>query len=838
VAEFLRGCELVNAHEIHSDEWKTLSSRLSQECRQQGRWEHALAIIKIVIRPGTINEAEFYAHKPVKVIRKLISPDDSGTISRDNFNTAVSLFNTKFEEKPKMHSKEIEDLGKDLITVARRLHDVRSMESIYWRVLPQSADCDFIGWFVKSLFDAGQHNRSIKYFLLCYAKGDPSFENLQDTVECVIQAVEQASAAKADQVLQAFSRMRNAADGTLRSRWVSRLLRAHWLCHENYESFRALFEDIRTQGLLSRTSHPHGVFRMMIDYALQSGEDEDAERYYKEAIRVLPRLEKDISIKGYFALRELQKGDLAATEQIFEEMQQLATSETLQIEYTASFLQLLKQFAKHNTVEDVRAFLDKYTLNHAIKLDTWMMTIVANKYGEAGDMVGFFSWLEYCFASGVPLDANFCNVILDACRMRWAMPYPELRKLSEKMRALDPAYINESTRRILRMSAATTTSQGMYRSEQLEKLVLDKRTLAGQTLDPHFLADAMYYHLQKGKPLAALQAYERASALGMPHSEQCLRLAVCANFRKQGQGHEEALNLIRAASEKGRPVTKAAGEYLRQELGRVRGLPAQVLSHMQKTVAQLDALHIELEPWIYGDAALTCVKIGQHERARMLCKLAMEKAGATDPYFSKQTFRALLMSYTQTLDIERLKELVAAIPSSELATERKLTDELKSVRRRVQKMPGDPKRIREVLDTLQIAIEDAKAKRKQAAGQNAVVSSEAMRIMTDAVTQFEAIKQAEEELKKLEAEAFDAIVAEERETDERPDGDFYMTQFRLTGDAKKLGYRISTRRAPRPSPPPKQRRSTSRDRPTFVSLLGDDMDDSSSDTSAAAYGAG
>lgn len=835
VAEFIRGCELTNAHETHSDEWNTLSSRLAQECRERGRWDHALAIIKIAVRPGTINEAEFYAHAPFEVIRKLISPNVSGIISRGNFNTAVSLFNTIFPQKPQMHSEEVEELGKELITVARRLHDVKSMESIYWRVLPQSSGSDFIGWFIKSLSDTGEHNRAIKFFVLCYAKEDPSFENLQETVECVIQAVEQTSTAKADRVLQAFLRMPNAADGTLRSRWVLRLLSAHWSCHENYQSFRALFEDVRAQGLFGRTSHPHGAFRMVIEYALKAGEDEEAQRYYKEATRILPQLGKDISVKGYFALRELQKGDLAATELIFEEMQQLVTSESLHIEYTASFLQLLKGFAKTNAVEDVRSFLDKYILKYAIKLDTWMMTIVANKYGEAGDMAGFFSWLEYCFASGVPLDASFCNLVLDACRKRWDLPYDELKELSRKMRALNPAYVDEDTRRILRMSLATTTTQGMYRSKQMQKLVLDNRTLAGQTLNAHFLADAMHHHLGKGNPRAALRAYERASILGMPHSEQCLRLAVRAHYHKRGQGHEEAWNLIRAACEKGRSVTKAAGEYMKQELERVRGSPTQVLSHMQKTAAQIDALHIELEPEIYGDAALTCVQIGQHDRARMLCKLAMEKAGATSPYFSRHTFRALLKSYTQTLDVERLKELVVAIPHSELAVERKLTHELKSVRRQVQKMSGNPERIREVLGTLQIAIEDAKAKRGQVAGQNAAASSEAMRIMTDAVAQFETIKQAEDELKQLEAEARDAIVAEERETDERPDGDFYMMQFRLTGDVKKLGYRISTLSARSAQPSPPRPRSTSRTRPTYISLLGDDTDDSSSDTSTATY---
>ncbi|KAH7035269.1 uncharacterized protein B0I36DRAFT_318006 [Microdochium trichocladiopsis] len=766
VAEFLRGCQLTNAYESNGPAWKFLSARLAKECQKRGKWEHALAIINVALRPDAI--------------------------SRDNFRTAVRLFNTVFPESPHMHSQEVHDLGEELITLASRMRDVRSMESVYWRVLSQSNDGDFVGWFIKSLFDLGDHKRVIKYFLLNYAKMTPSFQGFQDTVDCVVQAVEKTSACKVGQVLQALARMQDAADGKLRSRWIMRLLHAHWKRHEDFTLSQALFEDVRTQGLLDRTAHPQGSYRAIIEFALRADEEAQAQQYLEEVTRLFPAMCMDIPIQGYFALRKARAGDWAATEEMFAAMRRSSAYKMQQAEYSMAFVPVLKEFSRKNCVGDVRLFLDKYTSHLAVKLNPWMMTVVANKYGEVEDRDGFFEWFEYCFDSGVTLDASFCNVILDNSRTRWRLSYWQLQKLSNRMRALHPDSYNAVTRRILR-AAATSSTTGTPRPIRHKELAVDKRTLAGRPMDAREAHDAMSHHLANGKPAAALFLYQRASSYGMPHSERCLRLAVIASFHKAG-GHKVALDLIQKAHESGRPVTSAATAYLKYELDRVRGSPEKVFRHMQRTVHKFEALQIDVEPKAYANSAITCIKLGQHDRALLLCKLAMEKAGTTNPCFSRQTFRALLMLHTQTLNVDGLKELISAIPQSKMADERNTMDQLKSVRRHVQNMTGNDERRTEIRAILQSGIDSTKAQRANIADHSAAVSAEALRIMNDAVVQFEKFKQMEEK-------ARTAAIELEREDDERPDSAFYMMRYRIDGDTKRLGYRISGRQAPQwPSP--------------------------------------
>ncbi|KXJ95755.1 hypothetical protein Micbo1qcDRAFT_157816 [Microdochium bolleyi] len=688
-----------------------------------------------------------------------------------------------------MHDKDVQVLGKKLITIALSLDESKRANAVYWRVLPQSEGSAFVGWYIRSLHDAGDHKGAVKNFLLGYSKTKPSYQCFQDTAACVVQAVEKMHGIKADQVLKAYAEMTDAADSTLRSNWIMRLLHSHWNRHENFDLSQKLFEEIKKQGVLGRTAHPQGSYRAIIEFALRAGEDEHAKRYYEEAVSLHPQLRVDIPIQGFFALRKAQTGDWTATEEIFTAMRQSAAYETQREKYSRAFVPVLKEYADKHAVEDVRLFLDKYTTKLAVDMDSWMMSLVAKKYGENSDMEGFLSWLEYCLGSGVALDASFCNVVLDNCRTQYQMPYPRLKSLADRMKALHPGSFNAVSRRILR-AAASTSCRGAPQKVSSRELAVGKIALAGRSTNPYAVYDAMSHHLAIGQPATALSLYKRALGFGMMHSERCLRLAVMASFQKS-RLEAEAFPLIEAAHRAGHPVGSAVTVFLKHELSRVRGTPDTVIRHMQQTVKKFEALRIDFDPEAYTNTAITCIKLGQHDQATLMCNLAMEKAGTSNPCFSRTSFRAWLMIYTQTFNTKGLADLIKALRESDVAAERNTMQQLKSVRRQVQGMQGNDEKRAEMRVILSGAIESVKALRVENEESSATISAETLRIMGAAVLQYE-------KSKTTEGKQFRTTQEAGRTKNAHPNDVSYPVRLRLTGDTERLGYRVR-------SPPRKER---------------------------------
>ncbi|KAJ1331476.1 pentatricopeptide repeat-containing protein PET309 [Microdochium nivale] len=768
VAEYLRGSRLANAYAANGPAWRRLSALLARECHRRGRSGQALSILKVALAPGAINEAEYFDHDPFSIIESMIADATARTDrSRADLLTAVQLFTAKFTDKPQMHDEDVLALGRKLITAALALDDPTRAIAVYWRLIPHVKGSDFLGWFIRSLYNYGDFRGVVKYFLLSYSKTSPGHQCFQDTSTCVVHAVERMRGAKAELVLRALASMRGAADGTLRSSWIMRLLHSHWDRHEDFNLSRELFEEIRAQGLLERIAHPQGSYRAIIAFALRAGEDEHARVYNEEAVKAHPSLRTDIPIQGYFALRKAQTGDWAATEEIFDTMRRSTAYAQQREEYSRAFVPILKEYADRNLAPDVRAFLDRYTKELAVEVDSWMMSVVANKYGEDNDMEAFISWLESCLESGVAVDASFCNVVLDNCRTRWQMPYPRLKKLADRMKELHPKSFNAVTRRILRASASISSTGAPQRIPSKE-LAVGKLALAGRSSNPYAVYDAMNHNLANNKPALALSLYKRAISFGMLHSERCLRLAVVACF-KRDRLEVEAFPLIEAAHKGGHPVGWAVTVFLKHELGRVRGTPDVVIGHMQETIKKFQTLNIDFDPEAFTNTAITCIKLGQHDQASMMCKLAMERAGTSNPCFSRTSFRAWLMIYTQTSNVEGLTELVKALLASEYAAERNTLQQIKSASRLVRGAYSHHRGSAEIAAILQGGIESVKALRVNNAESGATISAETLRIMSDAVSQYEGSKETEAN---------------------QPTDKFYMMRLRLNGDTEKLGYRV------------------------------------------------
>ncbi len=763
------------------DAWLDVTSRLSKECQAQSRWEDAHRVLSRVLEGSPIDESWYYAHDPIPIIESCLPPATSEfKCSAGAFSKALPLFMAAFTKKPESNVPDVERIGKRLIMEAVNLGRLASIHSIFWRVLGLMDDgCSFTSWVIKTLSDFHDYKNVVKYFLLNFSKMNPRSDALfNETLNCVVGAVEAMQGMKASQVFRAYARMSTAGDGSLRTRWIMRLLQAHWNRHQDYSQTKALFDEAKTLGLLHRVAHPQGVYRVMVELAIKADEQAMAEFYYDEVLQTCPWLHSDIPLKGYFAVAKAKAGDWDGVYNDFTKMQ--ARRHLQQEEYNDAFIAILKIFAEDHPVAEVRDFVARYVDDLGVGMHRYMVTLVANKYGQCRDITGFLSWLDYCNKAGFSLDPVFCNAVLHNCRTQWKFHFEQLRQLVSTIRRLNPGATDDSTKRILSQSSRSSTpmvspnvslsSKG--KPVRIKTISMNKLAYVGRSMNKRDVYEAMNQEIGSGKHIVAVTIYKRAMRFGMPFCSHCFRLAVTASLELPGHGTGLAFHLIHNAHEQGHDVTFAVSTFIRTQMDQFRGSPVDVIQHMQNLISRFEALRVVIDPAALTHAALVCIKLGHHDKALSLCRVAMERSGAPDnPCFSRQCFRALLKVYTQTLDLNGLEELLTALLANhdgngsgvggsgngsgvggsghggcDFSFEKKTLLTLRMTIKAVQSYRQDPATIA-MLDLLQRGIDEVRRIRVEKQQEGKVIAQETLRIMGDALADFESRKQAEEKTK-------------------------------------------------------------------------------------------
>ncbi|EMR62822.1 hypothetical protein UCREL1_10240 [Eutypa lata UCREL1] len=756
LAKFFTSPETSYMLEHVGDAWLEISARLSKECQMQRRWEDAGKVLGHVLRCGRIEESWYYAHDPIPIIESYLPPESSNIqCSLDAFSKALRLFLATFTEKPEINRPEVEHIGRRLLGEALALKQFSRIDSIYWRVLVQLDDgSHFTAWVIKALSEHYDYKNVVKYFLLNFSKMSPNNTLFNETVDRVVYAVETMQGLKAALVFRAYARMVNVGDGSLRTRWIMRLLQAHWQRHRKFSRSKELFDEARTLGLLNRVAHPQGIYRVMVEIAIRADELAVANSYYDELVQLYPEMASDIPLKGYFAVARAKAGDWDGVYEDFMEMQ--PNRRRQQEEYNEAFIMVLKVFVEDHPVAEVRDFVTRYTRDLHVGMHRYMVTLVANKYGQCHDMSGFLAWLEYCDQAGFSLDPVFCNAVLHNCRTRWKFGFDQLKHLVSKMRQLNSSATDDTTERILSQAAraAGGTKMGSRRIHR-KAISISKPALVGRSTNNRDVYEAMNQDIGCGKHTAAISIYRRAMRFGMPFCSHCFRLAVTAALELPGRsGPGPAFGLIHNAYEQGQDVSSAVSVFIRVHMDRFRAGTSDVLQHIQNLIARFEALHIVIDPAVLTHAALVCIKLGQHGKAISLCHLAMKRSGngggggggdgggmvgegGGNPCFSRQSFRALLLAYTQTLDVDGLEYLLAALfEQSDFSFERKTLLALRSALKEVRTYRRDPAAVA-VEDLVRRAVAEVKALRVEKMEEGRVISQETLRIMGDALADFQ-----------------------------------------------------------------------------------------------------
>jgi hypothetical protein len=243
---------------------------------------------------------------------------------------------------------------------------------------------------------------------------------------------------------------------------------------------------------------------------------------------------------------------------------------------------------------------------------------------------------------------------------------------------------------------------------------------------------AMTEELVRGKAGKTVIIYKRALRFGMPWCPKCFRVAVKASLQQEGDNFGMALRLIGEAHEKGHDVTEAAAVLIKAHINQFRGPFEEVMAKLHIMITRFESFGVSVDASILTQTAIMSAQFGQFDRAVSLCKLAMEKIGATNPCFSRQSLRALLLAYGQTLDTSGLRWVVESLRSSGLARDKTAFKLLKETMRHMTKWKTST-RVDEMIEILQSGLDLARQDREAHIKTGTTMYNETLRIISDAV---------------------------------------------------------------------------------------------------------
>ncbi|SPQ23646.1 cb4bacb7-f90a-427c-a0e5-030a4bf82e52 [Thermothielavioides terrestris] len=650
--------------------WIEASALLCRTCQEEGMLEDAMKLLLAVIARGPLEESAYLRHEPFALIRSLLGRTELSEETRSayqlNLDAGINLFLPTFTARPTDPDGQMYVLGRELLELSFSMDRLQRIFGMYRRcnLVAGERSESLTSWFLTKLYEKRDYKSVVKVFLSTYAKSSPTAESLHAIGDMIVESVELGHNYRPEQVLKTLhSICSDLGDTKLSSHWVIKLLVSHWKQHHDFQAIETLFQELQTPSLKDSVYRSDNIYRIMVELALEAGERAKADSYFAAATAANGALASDVRLLGVFARFRAKDGDWAAVRATFEAMKQRGRPKHKA--YGQVFVPVLKAYADTHTVRETEAFLKSYADELEVPLCSYMVTLMAKQYGAARDVRSLISWLDYSSRAGFPVDAAFTNAILVRCRRQWKFPFRDLRTLYRKLRALNPDFVDKHTEQVMADAAlldskhvGCSAAKGRLLSLRVDPNKLSFRAKGAQVED---LVFAMKEALAVGCPRRAVWLYKRALHLGMPFSQQTLRLAVQARLRAAPTDYHGAYALIQAAQAKGQDVHSVINQLLAKQLGEISCTtnPTKTYETVRATLAHYRNCGIPLKEPSLHRAALTCLSAGHIRGAITYALEAAEvRGGSAGPCFDVHNFKILLAAYAELVDVAGLQDTV------------------------------------------------------------------------------------------------------------------------------------------------------------------------------------
>lgn len=683
-------------------------------------------VLRLAILHEQLDEAAYLAHNPLAVVGSMI-PADVPIVARGGggesssadaeaqhdavlkqLRDAVLLFLPRMTG-PRSHPvDEFVPLARQLLECAFAVNSSRLIKSVFASMVAYTGEMsEFLHWYICRLHQGERYKLVVWAYLARSVAAAPlSTAKYLELGDCVAGAARLTNSSKAGEILRALATVRSS-DRVMRTSWVTELLHCQWRTGgQDYEAVQQRFAELVSSkgGLAARVHHPDGVYRVMVQIALEAGRPAEAESYFDELKATSATAAGDIRLLGLFALQQAKQGDWDGVRSQFEAAVTAAATAAggrgLEVaDAERVFVPIVKEYTQTHTIGETEDFLKSYIAELGMPVGRRMVTLLANEYGALREVQSFVGWLEYCAQAGFTVDAAFSNAILNSCRKHWKFGFRDLRTMYRKLCVLSPNFEDRVTKTIMTHAAISDakymgrpvkgrilslhagparSSSSSSRSISSSAGFVSPLSTAGRHLDEESLYLSMKQAFASGNVVKVVRVYRMAVRGGMMASERCLKLAVAAAVRSghgsgSGSGHgrsstaaaptqfDTAIELLQAAQTAGLDIDAAAA-YVAVACIDVEGPAASArrgrngaAAAVQSILRQLEASDVRVSDMALNRAAFTVFKAG-HMRSAVALALsaANTPVGGRRPGYNVWNFSVLAAAYARLADAEGL----------------------------------------------------------------------------------------------------------------------------------------------------------------------------------------
>lgn len=656
--------------------------KLSSKCQQAGLMDQAMRALHSAVELGPLTEGDYYAADPQPIIdyavavaeRKIQAVRTKGMkaskqerlLLRKRMDRTIMLLMPKLTEGTMSASR----LSKWLPAAEKCMHLAFDLEimmdraaDVFWRIEHLGGDPDrrILLRFMERLHEYGRFSQIVNIFnLMRHKLGKLNGSTWYTIGDLVVDAVDNAPGQDPAKVLKHMVEYcplgHSLTSMPLRTTWTTKLLYCHWNRVGKFEETSALFRQFEELGGFDKVVHQDGVYRTMIQIAVEAEQWLELNRLLEKLLAVKPSASKEARILGLLALSKARQGDWNSVWEDFNTMEIKDRIEDV-------FSPILHEYIKTHTTQEIEDFLKAYIQEFNMPISPYIVNMVANRYGAIRDAQSFLEWLSWCSNQGFEIDAAFGNAILLNCRRRWDFGFEDLHHIYRTLQALSPNFVDGVAENI--MVSTGLSAHKMAKIPYLKKQVrfanrkFHRWTIAESAGD---MRVDMRHAFSTRDYKKVLFLYRTAThRKNIPLDEGHLRLAVQASLRLEKRA-EPVLRMIREAKEQKMDVSRAVTLVFVLQVRKIFGGDTsdkeQLMREVQNCIARFEASDLDLGHHALLRVAFQLLRAHHYSSAISFGLSALQRKGITYPD-DVPTFQLFLVAYGYRADVQGMKWTLA-----------------------------------------------------------------------------------------------------------------------------------------------------------------------------------
>ncbi|PSR81970.1 hypothetical protein BD289DRAFT_438293 [Coniella lustricola] len=584
--------------------------------------------------------------------------------ARKTLKRAIDLLMPRFEEGelPASRVQEWLPAAEKAMNLALDLDImIEQAANIFWRIQHYNADLHgvIVQRYMARLQAQGRSKPIVSTFNLVRHRLAQYMPDTWSAIgDIVVAAVEdcpgQDSAKVLRHMVEFCPKQLSQPAKPLRTSWITKLLYCHWQRCRDFDGVLAVFRQFEQVGGFNLAVHVDGVYRVMIQTAVEAEQWSAMDELLRELEVVKPTSAKEARILGLVALAKAKVGDWSGVWAEFEKME-------IRDRIEAVFSPILYEYSKSHTTREVEDFLKNYIRNMDLPIGPYIVNMVANRYGDVRDHQSFLDWLLFCTSQGFKIDAAFGQAIIYNCRRRWDFALDDLKTIYHTLRVLSSDFADQVTENEMVSTALRThmrASQPFIKRQILSvSAKLHRPHLAGNASDMRVNMKQAY---ATRKYSAVLSLYKSACKQGVFLDDGHLRLAVMACL-KPGDQLGIALDLIKEGKARGMNVSSVVTPIFTMQAQKMfsqhHNLPENrdmLLIKAKDLVTSFEERGLDVGHAALMRTAHLLLRARHHEGALSFAYLALEQRGVQQPD-DVATFQLFIGAFAYKADVDGLR---------------------------------------------------------------------------------------------------------------------------------------------------------------------------------------